>query len=546
MSQERYSAAYDKYQTGDFAAALQMYRALAEEGDVIAQYSLAQMYWSGEGAAADQAEAFKWMRKSAEQGLGLAQHNLGIHYQFGRGVPQDLEAARYWFTEASRRNEPKAQACLTMLDATLPLLPLLDKLDSPDLFALEAVVNRPDAETMTFPGSAKHGAWSEMAKAGWVLSVSRDDRSSSASETFRVTDNGRMAIPMALETLRLWSSRGKPQAGAADAPTLPAALDAAQDRMDMALASYKARDFAAALRLFRALAEAGDAFAQFNMGYMHWRGEGVPADNAEALKWYRKAAEQGFAPAQQNLGRFYQFARSVPQDLDAAALWYDKVRLQGESGADLDLALLRQTVPLLPIMDGMSDADLSVLYVAMDNPDAHLGTVEGSKNHVLWSEMTRLGWMSAAGPEHKIIENQRIFVITEAGRTAIPRALETWRVWPHRVPRPSARSGTMPDGTDDLHRRLGGYQVLSWPPKPEDEPKSGASQAIPDGDFLRGAAAASARRSDPAARIHPLFGVSMERMGLPKMLSVVAIFAVLLFAAFGILGLMNLGPWGSH
>ena len=171
MSQERYSAAYARHQAGDFAAALKMFGALAEEGDPIAQYTLAQMYWSGEGAAADPAEAFKWMRKSAEQGLGPAQHNLGIHYQFGQGVPQDLEAARHWFGEASRRDHPKAQACLSILNATLPLLPLLNKLDSPDLFALEAAVGRPEAETMTFAGSAKHAAWSEMAKAGWVLSA---------------------------------------------------------------------------------------------------------------------------------------------------------------------------------------------------------------------------------------------------------------------------------------------------------------------------------------------------------------------------------------
>ncbi|GAB2176188.1 tetratricopeptide repeat protein [Dongia sp. agr-C8] len=541
MSQERYGAAYDKYAAGDHGAALPMFRALAEEGDPIAQCTLAQMCWSGEGAAADPAEAFRWTLKSAEQGLAPAQHNLGIHYQFGQGVAQDLGAARRWFAEAARRDHPKAQACLAILDATLPLLPLLDKLDSPDLFALEAAVARPETETMTFAGSTKHAAWSAMAKPGWVLSASRDDRATPASETFRVTEYGRTAIPMALETLKLWSARGKTTPSAAETP----APDAAQERMDLALAAYRARDYPAALRLFRALAEAGDAFAQFNMGYMHWRGEGVEADNAAALAWYAKSAEQGFAPAQQNLGRFHQFARGIPQDLDAAASWFDKARLQGESSADQDLALLRQTVPLLPVMDGMSDADLSVLYVAMDKPDAHLGTVEGSKNHALWSALARLGWMKAAGRDKQVTENQRVFLLTEAGQAAIPRVFETWRVWPHRVPRPSERSGTMPDGTDDLYRRLGGYTVLSRSVQQEDAPAPGG-QASPDAGFMRSAIAAAAQRNAQAERVHPLFGVSMEPMGLQKMLKVVAAFAVLLFAAYGILGLLGLGPWGSR
>jgi hypothetical protein len=311
--------------------------------------------------------------------------------------------------------------------------------------------------------------------------------------------------------------------------------------MDQALAAYEARDYATALQLFRGLAEVGDAFAQFNLGYMLWRGEGVEADNTAALHWYRKAAEQGFPPAQRNLARFYQFARGIPQDLEVAAAWFDKARLQGETSADHDLALLRQTVPLLPIMDGMSDADLSVLFVAMDNPDAHLMTIEGSKNHALWSELARLGWLKPAGPEKKVLENQRIFMMTEEGNTAIPRVFETWRVWPQRVPRPSARSGTMPDGSDDLYRRLGGYTVLSKKPDAENTPASKLPDAVPDVDFLN--VPVVLRRPNPAEQIHPLFGVSMERIGLRKILAIVAVFAALLFAAYGILGLFGFGPW---
>ena len=49
-------------------------------------------------------------------------------------------------------------------------------------------------------------------------------------------------------------------------------------------------------------AEKGDSTAQYFLGAMYAKGEGVPKDNAEAVKWFRKAAEQGHTDAQYILG----------------------------------------------------------------------------------------------------------------------------------------------------------------------------------------------------------------------------------------------------
>ena len=59
----------------------------------------------------------------------------------------------------------------------------------------------------------------------------------------------------------------------------------------------------------RALAEAGDTEAQYNLGLMYVNGRGVAQDDVEAVAWYRRAAEQGIAEAQYWLG--YIFARSA-------------------------------------------------------------------------------------------------------------------------------------------------------------------------------------------------------------------------------------------
>jgi TPR repeat protein len=72
-------------------------------------------------------------------------------------------------------------------------------------------------------------------------------------------------------------------------------------------ASYERGDYAAALRVWRPLANQGNAASQFKLGNMYHHGEGVPQDFAAAVTWYRKAADQGDAEAQLHLGNMYDF-----------------------------------------------------------------------------------------------------------------------------------------------------------------------------------------------------------------------------------------------
>ena len=41
------------------------------------------------------------------------------------------------------------------------------------------------------------------------------------------------------------------------------------------------------------IAKQGNAQAQFNLGKMYAKGQGVRQDDAQAVQWFRKAAEQG-------------------------------------------------------------------------------------------------------------------------------------------------------------------------------------------------------------------------------------------------------------
>jgi hypothetical protein len=62
-------------------------------------------------------------------------------------------------------------------------------------------------------------------------------------------------------------------------------------------AAMKRRDYPAALRLIRPLAEQGDATAQYNLGVFYDNGLGVPKDRVSAYVWFDLSAAQGKAGA---------------------------------------------------------------------------------------------------------------------------------------------------------------------------------------------------------------------------------------------------------
>ena len=106
------------------------------------------------------------------------------------------------------------------------------------------------------------------------------------------------------------------------------------------LDAHDSGDYAAALRLWRPLAEQGHAQAQYNLGVVYRKGQGVLQDYAVALKWYRLAAEQGFPDAQSDLGFMYDIGQGVPQDYAEAVKWYRLAAEQGHAIAQFNLGIM--------------------------------------------------------------------------------------------------------------------------------------------------------------------------------------------------------------
>jgi TPR repeat protein len=88
-----------------------------------------------------------------------------------------------------------------------------------------------------------------------------------------------------------------------------------------AQAAYQRGEYETSLRLWRSLAEEGEARAQLRLAMMYDIGNGVAQDIVEAVRWYGRAAEQGLPAAQAAIGTAYARGEAVSLDYTLADMW---------------------------------------------------------------------------------------------------------------------------------------------------------------------------------------------------------------------------------
>ena len=85
-------------------------------------------------------------------------------------------------------------------------------------------------------------------------------------------------------------------------------------------------------------AQAGDAKAEYQVGWSYFTGREVPVDYKEAAKWLRQSAAQNFADAEFALGYLYEHGKGVNKNDRQAALYYAAAAKQAHATAENNLA----------------------------------------------------------------------------------------------------------------------------------------------------------------------------------------------------------------
>ena len=334
----------------DQAKSVYWYRLAAEQGNVDAQFNLAAKYDNGEGVHHNPDEAARWYRLAAEQGHADAQYFLGQAYEAGDGVEQDIQEAIDWYILASEQNHASARRRFWTLCLEGAFYPEEDA---------EAVFAEKIGASLGYAGAQfKLGfrydvgdgveknlplahSWYEKAaqngfkEAHYHLAIHYQfGRGVPVDEGKAAHLNGlgnEIQTSGSFPDFKRGTTTRITGEGVTSSNTKPDWLFDGLGQMD----PRSAIDYREAL----VRADAGDFEAQFELGLMHRRGDGIPQSRSEALKWYSLAASSDHAGALNNLALMISNGDGVSRDQKKAAELFTKAADLGSEVAMYNLAL---------------------------------------------------------------------------------------------------------------------------------------------------------------------------------------------------------------
>jgi TPR repeat protein len=271
-------------------------------------------------------ESFRWCHKAAEAGLSDAQAQLGVLYLHGIGVEADPEAARLWYERAAEQDNAKAEFGLGVIHEN-GLGVAIDEAKAAEWYQRASDHGSGDASV----------ALSLLYKTG--RGVAQDQTVAVALLLPHVAQANNPRAQYLLG-LHLLEGAGVPQdRGMAESCLRKAALASYVPAM-IALARFYEKGQETA-HWWRAAADTGNTDAQFAVGVLYAKGDGVPERPDLAFEWFKKAAEKGHAAAQFNVGIcLYQGTHGISRDPERAAVWLLRAAEQGLAGAQIRLAQL--------------------------------------------------------------------------------------------------------------------------------------------------------------------------------------------------------------
>ncbi len=116
------------------------------------------------------------------------------------------------------------------------------------------------------------------------------------------------------------------------------------------------KDMIEARSLIQKAAEAGHVSAMYDYALFLAEGEGGAKSEADAVTWFQEAAEAGHIDAQYNLGVVHAEGIGTPQDLAAALFWFQIAARAGDTGAEQEVAHLRSRLPMSDSIDAIEKA----------------------------------------------------------------------------------------------------------------------------------------------------------------------------------------------
>ena len=334
-------AGLDAFNRGEYASAHRIWLALAQQGDVEAQFRLARLCAEGKGTDVDDVAAVKWYRLAAAQGHARAQSGLGYMLHSGRGGESDLGEAIEWYRKAAAQGRASAQFNLGKIHLDGDGV-AADENEAVRWFRIAASQGYPAAlAALARLHEEGRGVERDLTRAFKLWKrVAGEQDAEAEFQLGRMFSEGIGTEPDSKKALRYYrraANQGHEGARLAldpafsPQPAARAAMEAPRlEEIGPAATAAPARTEAAPTRAEVDLSPQ----QQFDRGRALLFGDGVRRDANSAEDWFRKAAERGHGEAAYRLGlMLYRGQREGGKALVQAYVWFVRAAERGVGDA---------------------------------------------------------------------------------------------------------------------------------------------------------------------------------------------------------------------
>ena len=312
----------------------------AEKGEAEAQYQLGEEYYDGIRIEVDFALALKWAQSSK---LVKAKYRLAALYAEGKGVEAAPEKAKNMFTalqpellQLAEKGDADAQnklAKIFFLGVTSkpdPTNGIVWMRKSADLGWAKSQV---ELAQVYFNGHSGAGIQRDLNLAiSWFQKAAHQENPIARLALAAMNAEG-LGMARNLNAAKSFANL----AGKKPSP-VAGQVKAVLERIDE-LSKLPVDPNLLDLKAVLALAEKGDAAAQFDLGMRSREGMQTVQDYGTAQKWLEKSAVQGHPMASYHLGGLYFYGQGVAKDRKRAVSFWKIAADAGVDGAQSDLGL---------------------------------------------------------------------------------------------------------------------------------------------------------------------------------------------------------------
>mmetsp|Transcript_2273 Transcript_2273/g.4335 ORF Transcript_2273/g.4335 Transcript_2273/m.4335 type:complete len:815 (+) Transcript_2273:320-2764(+) len=348
--------------------ALSYFRAAASRGDASAQAMIGHMLVRGQGTEQDLTAAFGNFSKSADGGSANGLNGLGFMYLYGLGVKRDVDKARKLFGDAAesgnpeayynlgalyvsgvgvrRRNYPTALNYFSMAAQKGHVL-AMHKLAQMHLHGIGTGKNCDHAVNL-FKAVAERGETILLLQNAFSFYKNEYDATSALHSYLVAAELGyEVAQANAAWLLDENAELGVPDSGSEGSETEanPDATVAIFNMLD-SVHEQVAKQFPGlagseeSLRLYQLAAEQGNVDARLRTGDFYYYGLTQTPDYELAAHHYKQASDAQSATANFNLGFMHQHGIGLPRDFHLAKRYFDAAAsLSPEAAVPVSMAL---------------------------------------------------------------------------------------------------------------------------------------------------------------------------------------------------------------